>query len=114
MKLKPTEETTIGKNSQVGKTTNQNLTNINPLSNEPNKKRKSNKKTVHSDLMSDANGVCPTCNEIVRSFDELERHMFLNHNHGVLCQQVIHKNNKEDNIYKNQTHYTMRQTKLNI
>ena len=56
---------------------------------ELNKKRKSSKKTVHTDLIDGVDdGVCPTCNESVKSFDELDRHMFLNHNLGVLCQQV--------------------------
>ena len=59
---------------------------------EPNKKRKSSKKTVPPDFVDDDtgvdDGVCPTCNKSVKSFDELDRHMFLNHNLGVLCQQV--------------------------
>ena len=33
-------------------------------------------------------GSCPTCEQKVETYDQLNRHLFLNHNLGVLCQEV--------------------------
>ena len=52
------------------------------------KRKIKDKISVVEDLENMVEGSCPSCEQKVENYDQLDRHLFLNHNLGVLCQEV--------------------------